>query len=233
MIKTENTYPMVESDAQVKSFMIGVYLWMTLGILVTGLVSLFTLRTPFLFKLVFANYFTFFGIIIVEIALVFFLSARVMKMSSSAGIFFFLLYAAINGLTLSIIFKYYTGTSITRVFFITSGTFAAMTAYGFFTKRDLSGWGNILFMGLIGIIIASVVNFFLKSTMLYWIISYAGVAIFIALTAYDTQRIKRIYLAQQEGEEFSKRLAILGALHLYLDFINLFLFLLRIFGRRR
>ena len=149
------------------------------------------------------------------------------------GTFFFLLYAAINGLTLSFIFLRYTGQSITRVFFITSGTFAAMSAYGFFTKRDLSSWGNILFMGLIGIIIASIVNFFLKSTMLYWIISYVGVAVFIGLTAYDTQRIKKMYLSFQEGAEFSKRLAILGALHLYLDFINLFLFLLRIFGRRR
>jgi len=232
-MNNENTYTITDNEAMVKSFMVGVYLWMTLGILVTALISLLTVNTPFLLRLVFANNFTFFGIIIVEIALVFFLSARVMKMSSASGIFFFLLYAAINGLTLSVIFLIYTRTSITNVFFITSGTFAAMTAYGFFTKRDLSSWGNILFMGLIGIIIASVVNFFLKSTMLYWIISYAGVAIFVGLTAYDTQKIKRLFLMQQEGEEITKRLAILGALHLYLDFINLFLFLLRIFGRRK
>jgi FtsH-binding integral membrane protein len=154
-------------------------------------------------------------------------------MNASMAIGLFLLYSALNGLTMSIIFLIYTSASIASTFFITAGTFGVMSAYGYFTKKDLTSIGNIAFMGLIGIIIASIVNIFLQSSMLYWLVTYAGVLVFVGLTAYDTQKIKKMSLEMDiESEEGSKG-AIMGALALYLDFINMFIFLLRIFGQRK
>ena len=154
-------------------------------------------------------------------------------MNASMAIGLFLLYSALNGLTMSIIFLIYTSASIASTFFITAGTFGVMSAYGYFTKKDLTSIGNIAFMGLIGIIIASIVNIFLQSPMLYWAVTYIGVLVFVGLTAYDTQKIKKMSLEMDiESEEGSKG-AVMGALALYLDFINMFIFMLRIFGQRK
>jgi FtsH-binding integral membrane protein len=154
-------------------------------------------------------------------------------MSASTATMIFIAYSALNGLTLSLIFVIYTAESIASTFFITAGTFAVMSIYGYTTKADLSKWGNLLFMGLVGILIASVVNIFLQDEMLYWITTYAGVLIFVGLTAYDTQKIKATNIIGNEGTEDDSKEAIMGALTLYLDFINLFLYLLRIFGRKK
>lgn len=153
-------------------------------------------------------------------------------MSFASAMVSFLAYSFLNGLTLSVVFLAYTKSSIASTFFVTAGTFAAMSLYGYFTKKDLSSWGNLFFMALIGLIIATIVNVFWANTTLYWITTYAGVLIFVGLTAYDTNRIKQM-LANQEVNEGTQKLALLGALTLYLDFINMFLYLLRIFGDRR
>lgn len=210
-----------------------VYNWMAVALLLTGLIAYFTAGSEQLIQLVFGNKILFFGLIIGEILLVGYISARIHKLSSYNATLLFLLYAALNGLTLSFIFMAYTTASITSTFLITAGTFGAMSIYGYFTKSDLTKIGNLAFMALIGIIIASVVNFFMKSEMMNWIITYLGVAIFVGLTAYDTQKLKRMATQGFENEENMEKGAILGALTLYLDFINLFLFLLRIFGNRK
>ena len=217
--------------ARQQSALTSVYLWMTIGLLITGAVAIYTVGSTALLELIFSNVLVFYGLIIGELVLVYFISARIWKMASSTATALFILYAALNGLTLSIIFLLYTSSSIASTFFVTAGTFAAMSIYGYTTKRDLSKLGSLLFMALIGLIVASIVNMLLQSTGLYWLITYAGVLIFVGLTAYDTQRIKKMIAANPTFEV--QRIAILGALSLYLDFINLFLLLLRIFGRRR
>lgn len=184
-------------------------------------------------QFVFGNRFVFYGLIIAELGLVMALSAAINRISASSATLLFLGYSALNGITFAAIFLVYTGSSIASVFLITSGTFAAMSIYGYATQRDLTGFGSFLFMGLIGIIIASLVNFFLHSEMIYWITSYIGVFIFVGLTAYDTQKIKQIGQAGFTSAEDQQKAAIIGALRLYLDFINLFLMLLRIMGNRR
>ncbi len=171
-------------------------------------------------------------LIIVELVLVFVLSARIEKMSKTTAALMFLGYSLLNGVTLSVILAVYTLESIQEVFFITAAMFAALSAYGYFTKKSLSGIGNFLFMGLIGIIIAGVVNIFMASSALNFAISVIGVIIFAGLTAYDTQKLKEMYLIMKEDEDTVVKGAIIGALRLYLDFINLFLFLLRLFGNR-
>jgi FtsH-binding integral membrane protein len=208
---------------------------MAAGLALTGIVAFGVATNPRLLQMFFSSQFTFFAIIIAQFILVAFLSARVMRMSVGAATMCFAAYAALNGVTLSLVFLVYTGSSIASTFFITAGTFAGMSLFAVTTKRDLSAIGSYLIMGLWGLIIASVVNIFLKSSGLDWLISLVGVAVFIGLTAYDTQRIKR--WNQETGassdESVFVRLSILGALHLYLDFINLFLYLLRLFGKRR
>ena len=169
---------------------------------------------------------------IAEIALVWFLSARVMSLSLPVATGAFALYSILNGVTLSPIFLIYTSESIASTFFITAGTFGAMALYGYMTKRDLTRLGSLLFMALIGVIIATVVNIFLRSEILMWIITYAGIVLFVGLTAYDTQKVKQLAAQTAHDEELSKKVSIIGALNLYLDFINLFLYLLRLFGRR-
>jgi FtsH-binding integral membrane protein len=218
-----------------RSILRNVYLWMTAGLALTGIVALFVSSNETITRALLGNQMLFFGLIIGELLLVIFLSARIMKMDAGIATLCFVAYSALNGVTLSLIFWVYTSTSITNVFFITAGTFAGMSVYALTTKRDLSGIGSYLIMGLWGVIIASVVNIFLRSDALYYLISYVGVAIFIGLTAYDTQIIKRWNesLSDDIGEQEYIKISILGALKLYLDFLNLFLFFLRIFGRRR
>ncbi|WP_103664448.1 Bax inhibitor-1/YccA family protein [Gracilimonas amylolytica] len=222
---------------QVKSiqatFINKVYGWMALALAITGFVALRVASTESLVNAIASNQILFFGIILAELGLVIWLSSAIESMNATRAITLFLLYSALNGLTFSVLFLIYTQASIASTFFVTAGTFGVMSAYGYFTKTDLSSWGNILFMGLIGIIIASVVNIFWHSEILYWAVTYIGVLVFVGLTAYDTQKIKRMSLEMDvESEEGSKG-AIMGALALYLDFINMFIFMLRIFGDRR
>lgn len=208
-----------------------VYGWMTLGLLLTAATALATVSSEFMLNLVFSSPIVFYGLIIVELGLVWYLSARVMTMSTQTASALFLLYAALNGVTLSAVLLVYTASSAASVFLITALMFLATSAWGLTTGKDLSGWGSYLFMALIGLIIAMVVNWFLGSSTMDYVISLIGVVLFVGLTAYDTQKIQRMS-AEVEGETTIARLAILGALTLYLDFINLFLFLLRLLGRR-
>lgn len=215
-------------QVQVNSFVQSVYGWMALGLAITGVIAyLFPFRLFFQTSPV-----LFWGILIAEVGLVFFLSARIEKLSAMAATGIFLAYAALNGVTLSFIFVRYTAVSITSTFFICAVTFAVASVYGMITKKDLTGMGSFLMMGLFGIIIAMVVNFFLRSPMMHMLIGCIGVIVFVGLTAYDTQKIKEMALslpADIDGGVVRKG-AIMGALELYLDFINLFLMLLRIFG---
>lgn len=210
-----------------------VYLWMTSALVISGLTAMLVAGNPTLINAIFSSKFGFIAIILAQLGLVMLISSRINKLSVLTATVLFILYAALTGVTLSSIFLVFTQESITSVFFITAGTFAVVSAFGYITKKDLSSIGNILFMGLIGIIIASVVNWFLHSEMLYWIVSYVGVLIFVGLTAYDTQKIKQMAIEYSDGNfEITKKVALIGALSLYLDFINLFLHLLRIFGKR-
>jgi FtsH-binding integral membrane protein len=219
--------------AETKRFFVRVYGWMTLALIITGLTAFKTAASPEVIQFIFGTRFVFYGLLISELILVGTLAGAIHKMTAVTATIVFALYSVLNGLTLASIFFVFTAESIANVFFIAAGTFAAMSAYGYLTKKDLSKMGNILIMALIGLIIASVVNIFLKSEMLYWISSYVGVLIFVGLIAYDTQKLKKMNVIGNEGTEEDKKEAIIGALTLYLDFINLFLFLLRIFGRRK
>jgi hypothetical protein len=223
----------LEITQNISVYMTKVYNWMAIALLLTGVVAYFTSQSATLTQLIFGSKLLFFGLIIGEIALVGYISARIQKLTAYNATLLFLAYAILNGLTMSVIFMAYTSASISTTFLVTAGTFGAMSLYGYFTKSNLTSIGNIAFMGLIGIIIASVVNLFLQNEMMYWIISYLGVAIFIGLTAYDTQKLKQLAINGFENEESIEKNAILGALTLYLDFINLFLFLLRILGDRK
>ena len=228
-------------DQGLRSYMLKVYNYMGSALLVTGIVALLTFK--FAVESVSPLAFTDLGqtlynsgfawvVMLAPLGVVLYMSFGIAKMSASKAQTVFWIFAALMGLSLSSIFAVYTETSITRVFFITAGTFGAMSIYGYTTKRDLTKFGSFLMMGLIGIIIASIVNMFMKSPMMYWIISILGVLIFVGLTAYDTQKIKNMYLAS-DGSEMSGKKAVMGALTLYLDFINLFIMLLRLFGQRR
>jgi len=214
-------------------FLAKVFNWMAIGLGLTGIVAWFTASSGLAMQLVASPLFMI--LIIAELGMVFFLSARINKIQAGTATGLFIGYALLNGLTLSMVFLAYTSSSIASTFFITAGMFGAMAIYGLVTKRDLSGLGSFLFMGLVGIIIASIVNIFLKSSSLYWVISLLGVFIFVGLTAYDVQKIKKIGEEgiMEQGEEMVKKGAIMGALTLYLDFINLFLMLLRFFGGSR
>ncbi len=210
-----------------------VYNWMGLGLAATALVALYTASNPQLLKMIFGNSLVFFGLILAELGLVIWLSAAINRLHYSTASMMFFVYSALNGLTMSVIFLAYTQASIASTFFVTAGTFGAMSFYGYTTKRDLSNWGSFLFMGLIGIILASVVNIFLHSPMINWVVTYAGILVFVGLTAYDTNKLKEMARAGFADEESEGKSAVMGALALYLDFINLFLMLLRIMGSRR
>lgn len=220
-------------QAESQRYMVRVYGWMSAALMITGFVALLTVSSETLIGIVLGNRITFYGLLILELVVVFSLGRWINSMSAMTATLAFIFYSVINGLTLSVIFLIYTTGSIASTFFITAGTFAAMSIYGYTTKSDLSKWGNLLFMGLIGLIIASVANIFLNNSTLYWITTYAGVLIFVGLTAYDTQKIKSMNIIGNEGTEEDSKEAIMGALTLYLDFINLFLYLLRIFGKRK
>ncbi len=226
--------PLVSADAQLRqsSIMNQVYAWMTAGLLVTGAVAAYTANSSTLLNLIFGNPFMIWVLFIAQIGIVIGLSAAIGRLSPGAAIGLFMAYAALNGLTFSVIFLVYTRASIAQTFFATAGTFGVMSFYGYTTKRDLSTMGSILTMALFGFLIGSLINFFWANSALYWILTYLGIAVFIGLTAWDTQQIK--LMSQQAQDDISaRRVAILGALKLYLDFINLFLLLLRILGGRR
>ncbi len=228
----EVEYVSDNSLATQQSLILRVFVWMAMGLGITGLTAMLTYNSGLFYTLV-QNQGIFWGLMIAEIGMVWYLSARIMKLSFTTATVLFGTYAVLNGLTLSMIFAIYTMSSIATTFFVTAGTFGAMALYGYYTKRDLSKLGSLLMMALIGLIIASVVNIFLGNSMLDLVISAVGVLIFVGLTAWDTQSIKQM-LAQTEGEdeELVKKLSVLGALSLYLDFINLFLYLLRFLGSR-
>ena len=209
-----------------------VYVWMSLALVLTGVTAYGVATSPGVLNAIFNNQILFWGLVIAEFALVIGISAAIHKLSLTTATLMFVLYSVINGAVLSSIFLIYTMSSIASVFFITAGTFAVMAFIGYTTKKDLTSMGKILFMALIGIIIATIVNIFLKSSGLEMIVSYLGVLIFVGLTAYDSQKIKNMLLMAPDAGEGAQKLALLGALTLYLDFINLFIYLLRIFGRR-
>ena len=208
-----------------------VYVWMTLALLLTGVTAYGVATSPGIMMALATNKILFFGLIIAEFALVLGVSGAINRLSLATATLMFVAYSVINGALLSFIFLAYTMESVTSVFFITAATFGVTAFYGYTTKKDLSSLGNILFMALIGLIIATVVNMFMKSSMFELILSYIGVAIFVGLTAWDSQKIKEMLMVQRNAGEGAQKVALLGALSLYLDFINLFLYLLRIFGR--
>lgn len=207
-----------------------VYVWMTLALAITGVTAYGVATTPTLFMTMGKMMW---GLIIAELVLVFTLSAAINRLSLSVATLMFILYSVLNGCMLSSIFYVYSPMIITKVFFITAGTFGITAAYGYATKRDLSSFGRIFYMALLGLFIATVVNFFMKSATLDYLLSYAGVIIFTGLTAWDSQKIRKLLQMQYEVDEKSQKLALLGALTLYLDFINLFLYLLKIFGNKK
>jgi len=233
MYSPNGTYTDGASITITNTFFRKVYLWMTAGLAVTALASFMMLSSASAQQLIFGNRMVFYGLIFAELGLVIAMSAAINRISAATATLMFLGYSALNGVTFAAIFLIYTNSSIASAFLVTAGTFGAMSIYGYATKRDLTGWGSFLFMGLVGVIIASVVNIFLQSEMIYWITSYVGVFVFVGLTAYDTQKIKLIGQAGFANEQDRHKAAILGALRLYLDFINLFLMMLRIMGNRR
>lgn len=233
----QETYSVKSSQTQVivNEFIRSVYNWMGIGLALTGFIAYFVSNNAQIQNLIFGNKLVFFGLIIAELALVYIISARVNKIQASTATSLFVLYAALNGATLASLFLVYTSSSITSTFFICSATFVACSIFGMTTKRDLTSVGGFMTMGLIGILIASVVNMFIKSSAMNMIISYIGVIVFVGLTAYDTQKLKHMAMTQPSGLEAGviRKGAILGALSLYLDFINLFIMLLSVLGGRR
>lgn len=222
-----------ERSAQLSLFR-QVYLWMAMALVITGFMAMLVAESTTLLSLIFSSKLTFFGLIIAELALVWYLSARIDRISFTTATLMFIIYSLLNGAMLSSVFLLYTASSIASTFFITAGTFGVMCVYGYLTKRDLTSLGNLCLMAVIGLIIAGLVNLFLQSSLMSLIVSGIGVLVFVGLTAYDSQKIKRMLL--QEGLEVNdstRKIALLGSLTLYLDFINLFLYLLRFLGDRR
>ena len=218
-------------DTRVTAFLTKVYGWMFLGLLITAGTALVVASSPFLIETFILNRVLFWILILGQLGLVFFLSMRVDKIAPATAAALFMLYSATVGITTSVILLVYTGSSIVSTFMITAGMFGAMAAYGSLTKRNLAGVGQFMFMGLMGLIIASVVNFFLANDVMSFVISVIGVIVFTGLTAWDAQRLKEMAVALPDGRVGSY--AVVGALSLYLDFINLFFFLLRLLGGRR
>lgn len=210
-----------------------VYVWMAMALAITAITAYGVASSPALTSLIFGNKLIFFGLIIAELVLVFWVSARIEKLSLTKATLMFIVYSVLNGATLATIFFAYSPEIITKTFFVTAGTFGAMAVYGYFTKSDLSSWDKLLIMAVIGLIIAGVVNIFLRSSLMDLVVSVIGVLIFVGLTAYDSQKIKRMLMMQADMGETAQKVALMGALSLYLDFINLFLYLLRLFGRER
>lgn len=234
----ERLYRMIEEKEELVSLafpalMRKVYVWMTLALVITGFTAFGIAENPGLVYTIVTNRLLFWGLVIGEFALVMAIYGAIGRLSATAATLLFVLYSIVNGATLSVIFLAYTMTSIASVFFITAGTFAVMAFIGYTTKTDLTSFGKMLMMGLIGIILATVVNIFIGSSMLNMIVSYVGVVVFVGLTAYDSQKIKNLLYQVDNMSEEAQKLALLGSLTLYLDFVNLFLMLLRIFGGNR
>lgn len=222
------------SRAAQSSLMRSVYVWMTLALVITGLTAMYVAKSMTLIQLMMENSLFFWGLLLAEVGVVVYLTARIHRMAFSTATVLFILYSLLNGVTLSVLFLVYTFSSIATTFFVTAGTFGAMALFGYITRRDLSRIGSLCIMGVIGLIIASVVNFFLHNSVVDLVISCAGVLVFVGLTAYDAQKIKRLLTAEgMEVNETTQKIALLGAMTLYLDFINLFIYLLRLLGDRK
>jgi len=224
--------PQMVEETQ-RSFITRVFAWMTLGLLITTGASLFTVLNPAILAAVTTNIWLFIGLIIAEFGLVIFLTAALNRMSPAVASLSFIGYALLNGVTLSVIFLIYAASSIVETFLICACMSGIMSLFGYTTKRDLTSWGSLLFMGLIGVVIGSLINLFFQNSALYWIVTLVGIVVFIGLIAYDTQKLKAMSLVVSADGEAAQKASIIGALKLYLDFINLFLLLLRIFGRNK
>lgn len=234
MEETKNLIGNYASKAAQSTLLRSVYVWMTLALVITGFVSMYVAQSYQLISFIFGNKLALWGMLIAELAVVFYLSARINSISFTKATVMFIIYSILNGATLASIFLVYTMSSIASTFFVAAGTFGVMALYGYVTKSDLTRIGNICLMALIGLIIATLVSMFWQNSMLQMIITYAGVILFVGLTAYDSQKIKRLLTADGiEVTEEIQKIALLGALTLYLDFINLFLYLLRLLGDRK
>ncbi len=234
MEETKNLIGNYASKAAQSTLLRSVYVWMTLALVITGFVSMYVAQSYQLISFIFGNRLALWGMLIAELAVVFYLSARINSISFTKATVMFIIYSILNGATLASIFLVYTMSSIASTFFVAAGTFGVMALYGYITKSDLTRIGNICLMALIGLIIATLVSMFWQNSMLQMIITYAGVILFVGLTAYDSQKIKRLLTADGiEVTEETQKIALLGALTLYLDFINLFLYLLRLLGDRK
>lgn len=229
-VATQTVGSAADIDEGLRAYMLRVYNYMAAGLALTGIVAYLTSQSPGLMATIYGTPLAW-VVMLAPLGLVMFMSFRINNMSAATAQATFWVFSGLMGLSLAYIFIVYTGASITRVFFITTSMFAGMSIYGYTTKRDLSGIGSFLIMGLIGLIVASIVNIFLQSSAMHWAISVIGVLIFVGLTAYDTQKIRRMY-SEADGSEIEAKKSIMGALTLYLDFINLFLFMLRLFGNR-
>lgn len=233
METNEITKTFTRSVAQASLFR-SVYVWMTLALVITGFTALYVAKSYTLLNLMLQNQMAFWGVLIAELGLVFYMSARINRISFTTATILFIVYSILNGVIMSMLFLIYTMSSIATTFFVTAGTFGAMALFGYATKKDLTRIGNLCIMGVIGLIIASLVNMFLHNSMMDLIISYVGVLLFVGLTAYDSQKIKQMLSGEDiEVNETTQKIALMGALTLYLDFINLFLYLLRILGDRK
>ena len=234
MEETKNLIGNYASKAAQSTLLRSVYVWMTLALVITGFVSMYVAQSYQLVSFIFGNRLALWGMLIAELAVVFYLSARINSISFTKATVMFIIYSILNGATLASIFLVYTMSSIASTFFVAAGTFGGMALYGYITKSDLTRIGNICLMALIGLIIATLVSMFWQNSMLQMIITYVGVILFVGLTAYDSQKIKRLLTADGiEVTEETQKIALLGALTLYLDFINLFLYLLRLLGDRK
>ena len=234
MEETKNLIGNYASKAAQSTLLRNVYVWMTLALVITGFVSMYVAQSYQLVSFIFGNKLALWGMLIAELAVVFYLSARINSISFTKATVMFIIYSILNGATLASIFLVYTMSSIASTFFVAAGTFGVMALYGYVTKSDLTRIGNICLMALIGLIIATFVSLFWQNSMLQMIITYVGVILFVGLTAYDSQKIKRLLTADGiEVTEETQKIALLGALTLYLDFINLFLYLLRLLGDRK
>ncbi len=234
MEETKNLIGNYASKAAQSTLLRSVYVWMTLALVITGFVSMYVAQSYQLISFIFGNRLALWGMLIAELAVVFYLSARINSISFTKATVMFIIYSILNGATLASIFLVYTMSSIASTFFVAAGTFGVMALYGYVTKSDLTRIGNICLMALIGLIIATLVSMFWQNSMLQMIITYVGVILFVGLTAYDSQKIKRLLTADGiEVTEETQKIALLGALTLYLDFINLFLYLLRLLGDRK
>lgn len=233
-METNNLVRNYTAKAAQATLLRSVYLWMTLALIITGFVAMYVAKSYTLVNMMIQNSMMFWGVLIAEVALVWYLSARIYKMSFTTATILFIVYSILNGVTLSILLLVYTASSIATTFFVTAGTFGTMVIFGYITKKDLTRIGSLCIMGVIGIIIASLVNLFLQNSMMDMVISYIGVLLFVGLTAYDSQKIKRLLSGDDiEVNEVTQKIALMGAMTLYLDFINLFIYLLRILGDRK